>query len=50
KEILCKIGIYDEKQLNKSELTYHFSNGSWVEFFSTDSEQKLRGGALRGYG
>jgi phage terminase large subunit len=44
KEILCKIGIYDEKQLNKSELTYHFSNGSWVEFFSTDSEQKLRGG------
>ena len=35
--------IYDEKRLNKSEFTYQFANGSWVEFFSTDSEQKLRG-------
>jgi len=43
KEILMRMLIYDEKALNKSELTYHFSNGSWVEFFSTDSEQKLRG-------
>jgi phage terminase large subunit len=44
KEILFRFGIFDESRLNKSELTYHFSNGSWVEFFSTDSEQKLRGG------
>jgi phage terminase large subunit len=35
--------LFDEKALNKTELTYHFPNGSWVEFFSTDSEQKLRG-------
>src|SRR5574344_128341 len=43
KEILMRMLIYDEKSLNKSEFTYQFSNGSWVEFFSTDSEQKLRG-------
>lgn len=43
KEILIKMNVYDEKKLNKSELTYQFGNGSWVEFFSTDSEQKLRG-------
>lgn len=29
--------------MNKSELIYKFNNGSWAEFFSTDSEQKLRG-------
>ena len=43
KEILMNMLLFDEKRLNKTELTYHFSNGSWVEFFSTDSEQKLRG-------
>jgi phage terminase large subunit len=43
KEILMNMLLFDEKALNKTELTYHFTNGSWVEFFSTDSEQKLRG-------
>lgn len=43
KEILINMGIFNEKSLNKTELTYQFDNGSWVEFFSTDSEQKLRG-------
>lgn len=43
KEILKRMGIYNERSLNKSELIYTFSNGSWAEFFSTDSEQKLRG-------
>lgn len=43
KEILIKMGEWDERNLNKTELTYHLDNGSWVEFFSTDSEQKLRG-------
>ena len=37
------MGLWDDKALNKSEFTYQFANGSWVEFFSTDSEQKLRG-------
>jgi phage terminase large subunit len=43
KEILMNMLAFDEKQMNKTELTYRFPNGSWVEFFSTDSEQKLRG-------
>lgn len=43
KEILQRMGIYNERSLNKSELIYNFANGSWAEFFSTDSEQKLRG-------
>ena len=43
KEILMNMLLFDEKRLNKTELTYNFPNGSWVEFFSTDSEQKLRG-------
>lgn len=43
KEILQRMGLYDVKSLNKTELIYSFSNGSFVEFFSTDSEQKLRG-------
>lgn len=43
KEILRRMGIYSERSLNKSELIYTFANGSWAEFFSTDSEQKLRG-------
>jgi phage terminase large subunit len=43
KEIMMNMLLFDEKALNKTELTYHLSNGSWFEFFSTDSEQKLRG-------
>jgi Phage terminase large subunit len=43
KEILSHMEIWDGKAFNKTELIYHFSNGSWVEFFSTDDEQKIRG-------
>lgn len=43
REILSRMGLYDERSFNKSDLTYHLPNGSWFEFFSTDSEQKLRG-------
>lgn len=42
-EILSRFGVYEESAFNKSQLTYELSNGSWFEFFSTDSEQKLRG-------
>lgn len=42
-EILDKIGQWEKKCFNKSELIYTFANGSWVEFISCDSEQKLRG-------
>ena len=29
--------------MNKTEMIYEFPNGSFIEFFSTDNEQKLRG-------
>lgn len=43
RDILSKMGVWDAKQFNKTELVYRFANGSWVEFFSTDDEQKIRG-------
>lgn len=42
-EILQRIKVYSDKAYNKSDLIYTFDNGSWVEFFSCDNEQKLRG-------
>ena len=43
KDILVRLGIWADANFNKSELIYTFPNGSFVEFFSTDQEQKLRG-------
>jgi phage terminase large subunit len=43
KEILLRMGLFDPRGLNKTEMVYTFPNGSFAEFFSTDSEQKLRG-------
>lgn len=43
KEILMKMNLFNPKRLNKSDLVYSFANGSWIDFFSTDNEQKLRG-------
>ena len=34
---------YNDNQFNKSTLKYNFSNGSYIEFFSTDQPDKLRG-------
>ena len=42
-ELLKDIKIYDESLHQKTEHIYRFRNGSSVEFFSTDSEQKIRG-------
>jgi phage terminase large subunit len=42
-EILRDIGLYKEENHNKSEQIYTFANGSMVEFFSVDNEQKIRG-------
>lgn len=42
-EVLQRIGEYNDKNFNKSDLIYTFPNGSWVEFFSCDNETKLRG-------
>ena len=41
--IMCDWGLYNPKNMNKSDFIYHFDNGSWVEFFSCENEQKLRG-------
>jgi len=42
-EILKDIGLYKQESHNKSEHIYTFANGSMVEFFSVDDEQKIRG-------
>ena len=42
-EILKEIGLYKQEMHNKSEHIYTFANGSMVEFFSVDDEQKIRG-------
>lgn len=43
KDIMLKMGIFEDKRLNKTECKYYFANGSVLEFFSADDEQKLRG-------
>lgn len=43
KNVLQRLGAWDEKNENRSTMTYTFPNGSLLEFFSTDQEQKLRG-------
>ena len=42
-EILRSLDLYSEKRHNKTDNLYFFENGSIVEFFSTDSDQKVRG-------
>jgi phage terminase large subunit len=42
-EILKDLNLYTLEAHNKSEHIYTFPNGSIVEFFSVDDEQKIRG-------
>jgi len=42
-EILKELNIYSVEDHNKSEHIYTFPNGTIVEFFSVDDEQKIRG-------
>lgn len=42
-EVLQDMKLYSKQQHNKSEHIYTFDNGSMVEFFSVDDEQKIRG-------
>jgi phage terminase large subunit len=42
-EIMKEMDIYDVNAHNKSENIYTFPNGSMIEFFSVDNEQKIRG-------
>lgn len=41
--ILKSLNRYKESQFNKTTLKYTFTNGSYIEFFSTDMPNKLRG-------
>ena len=41
--ILKGLNRYKDNQFNKSTLKYTFTNGSYIEFFSTDQPDKLRG-------
>lgn len=43
KDVMLSFGWWNDKSMNKSEFVYTFHNGSWIEFFSTDNEQKVRG-------
>lgn len=42
-KIMKATGRYIDKNWNRSLLTYNFSNGSFIEFFSADQEDKVRG-------
>lgn len=42
-EVLQNYNQYDKRNHNKSEHIYTFDNGSMIEFFSVDDEQKIRG-------
>ena len=42
-KIMKSTGRYNDKHWNRTLLTYYFSNGSYIEFFSADQEDKVRG-------
>ena len=42
-KIMKETGRYIPSNYNKTLLRYNFTNGSYIEFFSADSEEKLRG-------
>lgn len=42
-KIMEMIGMFDPLKWNKSSWTYKFSNDAYIEFFSADQPQKLRG-------
>jgi phage terminase large subunit len=42
-EVMKSLELYSRKSHNKTENIYQFENGTIIEFFSTDDEQKLRG-------
>ncbi len=42
-KIMKATGRYVDKNFNRTMLTYTFTNGSYIEFFSADQEDKVRG-------
>lgn len=43
-DIMKRYGFFEEKCFNRTDLVYRFDNGSIMEFFGTESDQKVRGG------
>lgn len=41
--IMNQTGRYFDDHMNKTNLIYNFANGSYIEFFSADSPDKLKG-------
>ena len=42
-KIMMATNRYRDQQFNKSVLKYNFANGSYIEFFSVEQPDKLRG-------
>lgn len=42
-DIMVGWGLWNDKEMNRSEFIYRFPNGSFIEFFSCENEQKMRG-------
>jgi phage terminase large subunit len=42
-KIMIACGWFKSSKLNRSDLKYYFDNGSYIEFFSADQPDKLRG-------
>jgi len=42
-EVMRELNLYKQTEHHKTENIYNFDNGSSVEFFAVDDEQKLRG-------
>ena len=45
-KIMKSTGRYIDANYNRTLLTYTFASGSYIEFFSADQEDKVRGPAL----
>ena len=43
KEVLLDMGIMKDGMVNNTNFTINFDTGSFIEFFSADDEQKIRG-------
>lgn len=42
-QILEDAGIYSDEAFNKTDNVYHYSNGSYIEFFGAEDSGKVRG-------
>lgn len=43
KDNMINMKVWNDRNFSKSDFIFYFNNGSWIEFFGADNEQKLRG-------